>query len=688
MSRSPLRSWVGLFGVALLASCGIGQSPGGPEEETATIVLAITTVPSDVQCLEVTVAGAQTTTQLFAVVPGQSTSIVLQGLASGTVSISERAFAVPCSQVTAATTPTWVSVMPATAVLAPGQIADVTVVLRRAAQVRITTDFQDGQFITSVGALAFGNVNLGATRSLPFTITNGGTTTATLPALTITGPDAGFFFVQAPGGAGNPCSATTSLAPGTICTTAVVFAPTSPGARSATFNIGNIPAIALSGTGVAIMPAFTASPASLSFGSVPIGNNLSASITITNTGNGAGVVPALSIAGTDATQFSVQPHPSAGNPCSATTNLAPGASCLTLARFAPTSAGVKTAAFTVGGAPAVALSGTGVANLAVFTATPASISFGNVSVGGTATANVTLTNTGNATGVLPALSIAGTDVSEFSVQANPNAGAPCTATTSLAPGATCQTVARFSPTSAGFKSATIVIGGSPAGGVALIGTGVATSFTTSVSALVFGNVNIGGNASMNFTITNSGPIVAPLPALSLTGADAAQFLIQAPGGAGNPCSATTSLAPGALCTTGVTFSPTSAGAKTATFNIGANPAVALSGTGVATSFIASQTSLAFGNVSVGATVSMNFTIANAGPLTATLPPLNLSGADSSQFFIQAPGTAGNPCSATTSLAPGALCTTGVSFRPTSSGAKAASFNIGSTAAVALTGTGI
>src|SRR6266496_1993357 len=79
MSRSPLRSWVGLVGVALLSSCGVGRSPGGPDEETATIVLAITTVPSDALCLEVSVTGAQTTAQLFGVVPGQSTTLVLQG---------------------------------------------------------------------------------------------------------------------------------------------------------------------------------------------------------------------------------------------------------------------------------------------------------------------------------------------------------------------------------------------------------------------------------------------------------------------------------------------------------------------------------------------------------------------------------------------------------------------------------
>ena len=82
---------------------------------------AATTVPDDVSCLEVTVSGAQVTTQRFDVTPNQPAVITVQGLASGSATIAERAFAVPCAQVTPTTPASWLSTMPVSVTLAPGR---------------------------------------------------------------------------------------------------------------------------------------------------------------------------------------------------------------------------------------------------------------------------------------------------------------------------------------------------------------------------------------------------------------------------------------------------------------------------------------------------------------------------------------------------------------------------------------
>jgi hypothetical protein len=460
-----------LIAAASLSACGVMEHPAhegaGGDDDTASIVLALTMVPSDVQCLEVAVTGAGTITQLFSLTPGAAASVVVPGLPSGAVSITERAFAVACSQVTAMTPATWVSTMPATATLAPGQTADVNIVLRRPGQVRIANDFQDGQFLTAQGALPFPNTVLGTTATSTFMITNGGTTTATLPALSIAGTDASQFTVQTPSGAGNPCSATTSLAPGMACMAGVRFAPTSTGAKAATFMIGSVAAMSLSGTGVSAGSALSPSPTSLAFGTVSVGNGSSMSFTITNPTTVAATLPTLQASGADAAQFTVQAPAGVGAPCLVGNSLAAGASCTSGVRFAPTSAGAKVASLLVG-STWVSLSGTGVTATSISPSATA-LAFGTTNVGSTRSMSFSITNTGTTAVTLQTLLPGGADAAQFTVQAPAGAGAPCLVGNSLAAGASCTSGVRFAPTSTGQKVASLLVGST---WVSLSGTGI------------------------------------------------------------------------------------------------------------------------------------------------------------------------------------------------------------------------
>src|SRR4051812_43265940 len=111
----------------------------------------------------------------------------------------------------------------------------------------------------SPAAVSFGSVATGATSpAQAVTVTNTGTTSATVGTIAVTGD-----FSQT-----STCGA--SLAAGASCTVSVKFAPTAAGNRTGNLSVtanGSANAVALSGTGVAPGPILGASPGSLSFGS-------------------------------------------------------------------------------------------------------------------------------------------------------------------------------------------------------------------------------------------------------------------------------------------------------------------------------------------------------------------------------------------------------------------------------------
>jgi trimeric autotransporter adhesin len=695
---SRIRQLAGFVVLVCLLACAPPDRPGSGDgepggDDTASITLALTTVPMDVQCLQVTVtSGTRVINRSFTLTPGQAATVTATGLPSGSVTIEEAAYAVPCAQVTSTTAATWLSVMPVTTTLSPGTVVDVTIVLRRAGQVRITTDFQDGQFAVTPAMVAFGNVAVGVSASAGLTVTNTGATAGLVPPLTLTGVNAAEFSLQ-PAASPNPCTPTTMLAAGASCTTGVVFAPVSAGLKTAAVALGGVATggVSLSGNGVAgTATSFSASPNPVAFGNVAVGGSVTTLVTVTNNGTANAVLPALAVTGTDATQFSVQ-QVTTGMPCPANVTLAPGGSCRTSVRFAPTSLGAKSATIALGNQPvALSLSGTGVSSAATFVATPNPLNFGNIPATQTAAATLTVTNTGNASGVVPPLVISGTNAAEFSVTAPAGAANPCTATTTLAAGAACTASVRFTPASTGAKTATLLLGMNAIGAVALLGTGTtnAAIFAPAPSSLPFGLTNVGTQSPINMlTITNVGGLSGTLPALSITGPNASEFQIAIPAGVANPCTPSITLPAGASCQTGVRFAPTSAGTnKTATLMIGGS-GIPLSGMAAVftASFSPAPSAVPFGQTVVGTTSVINsVTLTNNG-MGAGTPMLSITGPNASEFQIAIPAGVANPCTATVVVQPGASCVTGIRFAPTSAGTnKTATLMIGGSG-IPLTG---
>jgi hypothetical protein len=194
----------------------------------------------------------------------------------------------------------------------------------------------------------------------------------------------------------------------------------------------------------------------------------------------------------------------------------------------------------------------------------------------------------------------------------------------------------------------------------------------------FGSVDVGLSSSpATFTVTNTGDEASGTPTVSLGGPDASEFQLT------TTCS--TALVANGTCAVSVTFAPASAGAKTATLSVGANPGgtvtAALSGAGLAPGALAvGVTSSSLGNVVVGetGTTTALVTVTNEGDTPTGALALQAAGSDPVDFT-----TTEDLCTGQT-LAADATCTFRIAFAPRSAGVKTTAYRIGAVPAVAST----
>jgi hypothetical protein len=307
------------------------------------------------------------------------------------------------------------------------------------------------------------------------------------------------------------------------------------------------------------------------FGAVPVGDSAATTVTIRNVGTG-GSGPLAVSGGTAA--FAVD-----GGSC-AGASLAPGAACTLTVRFTPTTSDSEQATVTVaasaGASVVVMVTGRGAGPADLVLSPAATLDFGPVVDGATAGADVQVANTGEvATGVL-ATSLAGSNAADFRVARDGCAGAV------LAPAATCSLTLEFAPATAGAKQGELTIRdpGSNERSLAVVGAGLAPgALAIAPVAPSFGAVGVGHEASVRLTVTNTGATATGAMATTLGGSDRAELSIADDGCAGRMLGAAAS------CSIDVAFRPTSAGVKTASLSVSADPgagaAVRLAGTGSA-----------------------------------------------------------------------------------------------------------
>lgn len=491
--------------------------------------------------------------------------------------------------------------------------------------------------------------NVGTTGSQAVTVYNFGGSAMSL------GP------ISAAGGFGESNNCSSQLLPGSNCTVTVSFSPSATGSASGiltiTDNAGNLASpqtVMLSGQGTA--PAAGVSPASLNFSSQVVNTTSNPrNVVLQNTGTGPMQVSSV----TTAAPFSET------NTCG---SLAPGASCTISVTFSPVAMGAASGTLTIvddAGTQTVNLSGTGSSPMSF---SPNNLEFSTTLVGTTsAPSSITVTNRGSA--VISLTSIVAS--ASFAISSN-------TCGSSLAGGTNCSVGVSFSPTTSGQINGALTFTDNALNSpqtVSLTGNAVAP-ITISTSSLNFNSV-VEGNTGSAKTVTLTNHQTVTLNFSGITAS--AGFAI-----ASNNCG--TSIAAGANCTVGVTFSPTTTGtvngSLTFTDDAPNNPqTVNLTGTGNAAVSL-SASSLNFGTVTVGKTSSAK-SVTLTNHLSVSLPFTSIvTGAG---FAI-----ASNTCGS--SIGGGASCTVGVTFSPAVAGSASGTLTftdsaLNSPQTVKLTGSG-
>jgi Abnormal spindle-like microcephaly-assoc'd, ASPM-SPD-2-Hydin len=453
----------------------------------------------------------------------------------------------------------------------------------------------------SPAALDFGNVAVGSGTMETVKITNDGTASLTISKFSVTGTGYQIGGLSAP----------MTLSAGQTATLNVSYTAASSGATTGvvtiTSNADDSPtAVPLNGGGETA--SLSLSPASLNFGAVTVGTSATQTVKITNTGSSAAKISEISVTGADISVSGV----------STPATIAAGQSAQVTATFKPTSTSTVSGAMAVtsnaSSAPITA-AWTGSGSESSFTVTPASVSFGDVTVGSNATQTIKLANTGNAAVTISKLTTSGTGMSASGLSLPYTLGA----------GKSTTFTAEFKPTSAASDSGSIAISSSAtAQSVPLSGKGVSSNatLTSSSSSISFGNVKVGVTDSGSVTVTSSGNANVNISSASVSGTG---YSLSGSGGS-------ETLAPNQTQTYTVNFDPKASGGASGVLTINSNAPnspmkISLAGTGtsnspdtshtVALNWSASKSSVIGYNVYRGTKSSGPYTKLNGSVDTAT-----------------------------------------------------------------------
>jgi hypothetical protein len=303
--------------------------------------------------------------------------------------------------------------------------------------------------------LRFGEVVVGSAETLSATMTNSGSTSITVSTMTVEAP----FIVK--------LSLPLTLTAGQSVSFTVTFSPTALGLNSGslTFN-GNAGYLALRGSGIS-QNSLTANPPSVAFGNVGTGSTGTIPVTLTNSGKASVTISQQTISGSGfaVTGLSLPLTLAAGNRFTFSVTFSPASTGSIHGSFE----GLSSKSGALVGIP---LSGTGTAP-GQLTISPASVNFGNVTVGENSTQSGAL----SATGASVTVSSASSSNSQFVVN-----GISFPAT--IAAGGSLPFSVTFTPQSSGTDSATLSFASNAANSPppeSLAGTGIAQQYSVNLS---------------------------------------------------------------------------------------------------------------------------------------------------------------------------------------------------------------
>ncbi|MFZ3216972.1 MAG: choice-of-anchor D domain-containing protein [Candidatus Acidiferrales bacterium] len=412
----------------------------------------------------------------------------------------------------------------------------------------------------SPSTVSFGDLAVGKSAAHTVSLTNTGTDVLTISAISV----AGTGFTAA--GPHLPIS----LSAGQSTSITATFKPSVGEKETGTITIANSapdsPAmVTLSGQGTTTAE-LTASPASVAFGSVAVGSEATQTIHVTNTGDSAATISKVAFAGTG---ISV-----AGMTAPAT--LAVGGSTNLTVTYKPVAAGTLAGTVSISSNasdPSVVVNLSATATSSTLSATPASVSFGNVVVGSDTTQSIRLQNIGTSDITISSVSpsVATVAVSGVSTPAK------------LAPGTSLTFTAAYKPTAAASITGKITVASNAVGSPTIIdlsatAAAAAIQLTPSATSLNFGSVRVGSSGTSQLTVKSTGNKNVTISSVAVSGTG---FTL-------GSSAANLVLDPTQSAAYTVDFDPKAAGSPTGTLTITSNAAnsptkIALSGTAVAAS---------------------------------------------------------------------------------------------------------
>lgn len=433
-------------------------------------------------------------------------------------------------------------------------------------------------------------------------------------------------------------------------------------------------------TRVQAATGMSASPASLSFGSINENSSSPAqSITVLNTGNQK---ITISNVVSSSSQFKVS-----GSALPITLHAGQGATFQVV--FDPTSTGALSGNIKIHynrysrNVTSIPVSGTGLPPSSsgppptpVLSASPSALNLGSVMMGSSVSQTASLTNTGTGSVTISSVGVTGAGFSATGM------AVPLT----LAAGQSTSVTVGYSPAGTGSASGSVSVMSNAANSpttIALTGSGTAQTrlLTPSASSLSFGSVMVGKTSStQTISVTNSGNSSVSISSLAIIGA----------GFTGSGMAIPLTLGAGQSTTLSVAFSPTATGNVTGSVSIVSNatnsPAtIALTGSGSSQTLqlTPSANSLSFGNTLVGSTSSaQTATLTNTGNASVTISQVTAAGTGFTATAVATPLT----------LTTGQSVSVSASFAPTATGAATGSLTVVSNATnspttIALSGTG-
>lgn len=418
-------------------------------------------------------------------------------------------------------------------------------------------------------------------------------------------------------------------------------------------------------------------PSPVSFGSVQLGNSVSQSAFLSNTGNSSLTISQATVSGTGFS-FSGLSMP---------LTLAPGQAVSVTTTFAPQSSGSTSGSLSLaysvqktrlhGNGPpsststaAASLSGTGTTP-GQLAANPTSLNFANVQVGSSQTQSATLTNSGGSSLTISQATLTGANFIVSGLALPLTLGAGQSATFSVV----------FAPQSAGTVSGNVAFtsdASNPTMNFTLSGSAVTPGqLTANPPSLAFGSVQVGGSVTLMDSLTNTGGTSETISLATVTGAGFSITGLNLP----------LTLNAGASVTFSVVFAPQTSGSASGSITVGSNASnptltVSLSGTGTAPGQLTlTPTALAFGSVTVGSNLSQASSLSASGA-SVTVSSAGLSSVEFTLTGISFPLTIGAGQSVSFTL----------TFAPQTSGLASGTLSFASNASNAptetLSGTGV